>query len=389
MRFLGRLAILTVLAGAALRIDFVVGVGVMMAVVLVSVRWIPALVARRLEVTREAPRRVMWGETIDLTVTARNLGWLPASWVSVVDPVPFDLGTVTTRWVTSLRRYTTKTMERALRARRRGLYRLGPGVVATGDVFGLRRVRAADIPAAVTVVYPKIVAVGKMRLPASGPNAVLAVPMALVDDPTRTVGVRDYVAGDPLRRVHWTASARMGRIQVKEFQPGIERTTVICLDLSRGSFPMASRRTGSELAVTAAASLCFHVVTVERLPVGLRVTGWDPSVGADIEQRIPARSDPAGLVPILESLARVRPAREARLGGLLDPSELGFGTTVVFITGTLDEDRVVALARLRRSGARPSVLEIVPPGGESRWSAALHRFQIPVRAVYREADLAW
>ncbi len=389
MRPLTRLAILTALVGAGLRVDFVLGAASMMAIMLVYVAVIPRTVARRVLVRRVAPRRVLWGETIDLTITAHNRGWLPATWVSIVDPVPFDLGTVTTRWVTSLGAGETKTMARTLEARRRGLYRLGPGVVATGDVFGLRRVRAEDVPTVDTVVYPKIVPVGTAKLPASSPNATLPVRRALTEDPARVVGVRDYVTGDPLRKVHWTATARVGRLQVKQFQPGIERSTVICLDLSRTSFRRSQRRTGSELAVTAAASFCFHGITVERLAVGLRIVGWDPVVGGDVACRIPARTDAGHLIPLLEALARVRPAREAGLRGLLDPSDLGFGTTVVLVTGELDEERVTALVRLRRAGVRPAVVQISSSGETSPWAASLVRFRIPVRSVRREADLRW
>lgn len=388
MRSLVRLAILTAVVAVGLRIDFVLGTALMVALVAAYAWWYPAWAARHLEVSRRAPRRVLWGESIDLTVTSRNRGRLPAPWVSVIDPVPFDLGTVTTRWVTSLRAGETRSMERHLEARRRGRYRLGPGVVATGDLFGLRRARAADVPPVVTVVYPKIVPVGRPRLPASSPLASLPTATSLIEDPDRLVGVRDYLPGDPLRKVHWTATARVGRIQVKQFERGIERTTVLCLDLSRGSFGMATRRAGSELAVTTVASLCVHGVTVEHLAVGLRVVAWDPLAGGDAEQRTPPRADPAHLPSMLEILARVRPARTAGLGGLLEPSELGFGTTVVLVTGNLDETRVLALIRLRRGGARPSVLEI-GASGPSSWAAALDRFRIPVRPVRHEADLTW
>ncbi len=389
MRPLVRLAILTAVVGVGLRIDFVLGAAAMMLVVAAYARWVPAWTADRIEVTRRAPRRVLWGDTIDLTVTAVNRGRLPVPWLTVVDPVPFDLGTVTTRWVTSLAAGETRHMQRRLEARRRGLYRLGPGVVATGDLFGLRRVRARDVPVHRTVVYPRIVAVGRVRLPASSPNASLPARSSLLEDPDRLIGVRDYAAGDPLRRVHWTATARVGRLQVKQFERGIERTTVLCLDLSRGSFGMATRRSGTELAVTAAASLCFHGVTVERLAVGLRVVGWDPLAGTDIEQRTVPRADAAHLAPMLEILARVRPARSARLGRLLDPTDLGFGTTVVLICGTLDEERILALVRLRRAGARPSVLHVVGPEPPSGGAALLERFRIPVRRVRRESDLTW
>jgi uncharacterized protein (DUF58 family) len=48
-------------------------------------------------------------------------------------------------------------------------------------------------------------------------------------------GVRDYVPGDPVRRVHWPSSARRGDLVVKEVEePGAPRL-VVALDLGGGA----------------------------------------------------------------------------------------------------------------------------------------------------------
>jgi uncharacterized protein (DUF58 family) len=56
---------------------------------------------------------------------------------------------------------------------------------------------------------------------------------AAVGDVVR--GVRDYVPGDPVRRVHWPSSARRGDLVVKEVEePGAPRL-VVALDLGGGA----------------------------------------------------------------------------------------------------------------------------------------------------------
>jgi len=56
---------------------------------------------------------------------------------------------------------------------------------------------------------------------------------AAVGDVVR--GVRDYVPGDPVRRVHWASSARRGDLVVKEVEePGAPRL-VVALDLGGGA----------------------------------------------------------------------------------------------------------------------------------------------------------
>jgi len=47
--------------------------------------------------------------------------------------------------------------------------------------------------------------------------------------------VRDYVAGDPIKLVHWAATARMGELMVKELESPVAPTLVLGVDLRGGS----------------------------------------------------------------------------------------------------------------------------------------------------------
>lgn len=63
------------------------------------------------------------------------------------------------------------------------------------------------------------------------------------DDTTR--GVREYVDGDPIRSVHWPATARTGTIMIRELEGPRRPQVVIVADL-RGPDPegVASRAAG-------------------------------------------------------------------------------------------------------------------------------------------------
>lgn len=50
-------------------------------------------------------------------------------------------------------------------------------------------------------------------------------------------GVRDYVPGDPLRQVHWRASARRGELVVKEVDEPVGTELVLVVDLGAGGVP--------------------------------------------------------------------------------------------------------------------------------------------------------
>jgi uncharacterized protein (DUF58 family) len=81
-------------------------------------------------------------------------------------------------------------------------------------------------------------------------------------------GVRDYVPGDPVRRVHWPSTARRGDLVVKEVEePGAPRL-VVALDLGGGG--EAGERAAARAAWYAYEGLRrgYEVVMATAEPVG-------------------------------------------------------------------------------------------------------------------------
>jgi uncharacterized protein (DUF58 family) len=72
-------------------------------------------------------------------------------------------------------------------------------------------------------------------------------------------GLREYKPGDELRRIVWRASARMGKIMVREAEEGITDHITIVLDTDRGSHSWEGDHSESfETGVRAAASLAVR-----------------------------------------------------------------------------------------------------------------------------------
>ena len=53
----------------------------------------------------------------------------------------------------------------------------------------------------------------------------------LFEDPSLFAGVRPYQPGDPLRRIHWKATARVGRPVSRRYDPAREREVLIAVDM--------------------------------------------------------------------------------------------------------------------------------------------------------------
>src|SRR5205814_6712043 len=122
-------------------------------------------------------------------------------------------------------------------------------------------------------VYPKVVPIAALGLPSRFPLGEERSPNRLFSDPHRVAGIRPYVQGDSVRRVHWKATARTGTVQVKTYDPSA--TLRVMLFLNVDTMPMAwfgIRVDLLELAICATASVAAHL-THERYQVGLVANG--------------------------------------------------------------------------------------------------------------------
>ena len=152
-----------------------------------------------------------------------------------------------------------KTLNYQLHFAMRGYYQVGPLVLETGDLFGLhRRFRIVTEPVYI-MVYPKVVPLPGYDLASRRPIGEIRLTHRLFEDPTRIAGVRPYQPGDPLNRVHWTATARTGVLHSKVYDASTIAGATIVLDFHRDSYPAQNEPGRSELAVTTAVALANAV----------------------------------------------------------------------------------------------------------------------------------
>jgi uncharacterized protein (DUF58 family) len=104
---------------------------------------------------------------------------------------------------------------------------------------------------------------------------------------TELFGVREYRAGDPLRRIHWRSSARIGELVVREFEPpGVQTVGIFC-------DPNPPNREVADQVARLAASEAWDCIRG-----GGRVVLWAPG----LEPSLP--SEARSLWALLEWLAR-------------------------------------------------------------------------------------
>lgn len=346
------------LIASLLRLDWVYYLVYVVGGVWVFSHWWMRRSFRKLEVRRSMLYRAFVGERIPVHLHLTNRSWLPLPWLLIEERVPLDLKeTDSYRWVLGVGAKAQLDHLYTLHCKRRGYYAVGPLTLTTGDLFGFTEASWQENEPVYVTVYPQVVSLQKLGLPSRSPFGVLAARQRIFEDPNRMAGVRSYVSGDSMRRIHWKASAHEDTLLVKKFQPAIALNVAIVLDLNRNAYPTSGAIGSSEWAIVVAASVANYVVG-QRQPVGLITNGLD-SVTGKLTAPIPTHQGQGQLISILTALARVQMHEfDQSLAEWLPRqiADLEWGTTLVVVTPQVSEATLWTLHEAYRRGSNVVVL---------------------------------
>ena len=110
--------------------------------------------------------------------------------------------------------------------------------VGASDPLGFFRGQRPCPDAEVALVLPRFASLAGRREPREL-EASMASPRAGYGN--EVFGVREYRAGDSLRRIHWRSSARRGELVVREYEPPGLQTLTILVDPTPQSVPVADQ----------------------------------------------------------------------------------------------------------------------------------------------------
>ncbi len=344
----------------------------------------------QLSVRRQMLHHAFVGEKIPVKLTIDNRSWLPLPWLMVEERVPLDLKEILNyRWVLAVGARGHVEHEYLLACKRRGYYPVGPLSLNTGDLFGFAEASWQEQAPVYVTVYPQVVPLHQLGLPSRSPFGALPSRQRLFEDPNRLAGVRDYMSGDSLRRIHWKASAHEDTLLVKKFLPAIALNVAIVLDLNRHAYPLNGAIGSSEWAIVVAASIASYV-TDQRQPVGLISNGLDSLTG-QVAVPIPTRNGQGHLRTILSTLARIQMHEfEPRLEEWLPRqiADLEWGTTLVVVTPRLDEAGLWMLHHAYRRGSNVVALVCAPQPNLNQIRARAEQLGVTVHRTIWEKDLA-
>ncbi len=357
------LLLFLLLIAILLQVDFVFYLVYVLAGSYLLARWWTGRSLPRLQVRRRFTDHIFPGETSRVEIEIQNTSWWPVPWLRLEESPPLAIAAGPgVRRVVSLRPKERLTVHYDLIGRQRGYYPIGPAAMTVGDLFGFAEVQGRVETLDHLTVYPRVIPLMHVDLTSRAPHGSIASQQRIFADPTRVIGKREYRPGDPLRTIDWKSSAHTHTLQVKQYGPAVSLTSMIFLELSARAYTTQLRYGASEWGIVVAASLAGYLVE-QRQAVGLGCNGVDSLSGVS-RWVIPPRPGRVHLMKLLEWLARVQTADLAPLADWLPTAALGlgWGTTVIIISPTGDEETCRAAHRLLRAGLNPVLVAIEPHG---------------------------
>jgi uncharacterized protein (DUF58 family) len=306
-------------------------------------------------------RRAFPDERVDCTLNVENRKWLPLGWLVIEDEWPNAVGpeqentlseTQRTeqgimRLVLAMRWFHKIQRKISLKFRTRGIYTLGPGKALTGDPFGIFETRNEITSSQRVAVLPKLDPLREIRLKPEDPFGSRKSSRRLFEDTSRPMGVRDYRPDDGFRRIHWPATARVGELQTRVYQPVSGLDLNVCLNVATFTpHWLGVRPNLMEALVSKAASLIYYGYDMG-FRVGLISNGGIAYAGRTF--RVPPGRSPKQLPILLEALAGVTPVVISPFSQFLitQAPHLEYGSTLIIVTGVLTTSLTEALFRLK------------------------------------------
>ncbi len=366
-----------------------------------------ALSIRSLSFMRSARTvRAQVGQIFEERFEVQNLNHFPRVWLEIRDQSTLP-GTDGSRVIIMLRGKQGRSYMARVRLVKRGVFPLGPTVIASGDLFGLFPVERGFPEVDSLLVYPMMVELHGFPNPPGLLPGGEALRRRTHQVTPNAAGVRDYSTGDPLNRIHWLSTARRGRLIVKEFELDPLADVWIFFDADaevQAALPQPELETQGrdlwsrtakiplppsteEYGISAAASLVRDYLKRGRA-VGFVCAG----------QHLTLISPDRGgrqLGKILEALALTRAEGRLPLRALIETQvkHMVRGSTVVLITPSSSNQVALTVDFLLQRGLKPIVVTLDASsfggkGDASELEDSILMLGVPHRMIKNGMDLS-
>ena len=382
-----------------------------LSALLILIAWLSSAFALRgIQVERQARSlRASVGDIFEEHFEVSNTSRIPKLWLEVANQsnMPFATGS---RILTFLRAKQKRIYTARTWLTNRGGFPLGPTTITSGDLFGIFRVSKSFPPTTSLVVLPMLFPVSEFLTPPGLLPGGKAIRRKSIDITPHAAGIREYVPGDPMKRIHWPTSIRREQLMVKEFEQDPQAEVWLFLDTYKSSHVakpgdtyetppiddllLLRRRkvklpaSTLEYSVSITASLAHYFIGQRR------AVGFVSASGRSFKM-IPAERSERQEAKILEELAFLQAESTYTLPGLVTAQlgQLPQGSSAILVTPMIWPELLLGVDSLQRRNLRPVVVLLMSQSFGSRannedLAQSLNERKVPVCRVYCEADLS-
>jgi uncharacterized protein (DUF58 family) len=212
---------------------------------------------KTLRITREFSGRFAVGAETDVNINVQNAGTRPTSLV-IKDEFPPQMKLSGLREA-NLRvdAQSSLTLVYGLTPPKRGRFEFGQIAVRYLSRWNLVWCEAKAGEAAAVKVYPNMRRAREAELKALGARSLVSShrKTSWRGEGREFESLRDYVRGDELRHISWTATARRGKLTTRQYQIERDQTILIAIDGGRLMTARIEQETKLDSAVHAALAL--------------------------------------------------------------------------------------------------------------------------------------
>ena len=234
----------------------------------------------------------------------------------------------------------------------RGYYDLGSVSLTAGDMLGLTKAHKIIDLSVPVLVYPRLLDPENLPVPLSRTLGEIVRQRQLLQDPFLIRGIRPYQPGDPVRDIHWPATARTGEVHVRVHDYTARTRLLVVLNMQSEELQWRDQLSEKDTEVVEYAISLVATLCVQTLQSGLAVgfaTNMPMAGSKESTVMLPADGT-SREEDILSNLARLNIVRTQHFPTLLE-SLTAYSGLDILVLSRYDSDSIqAAITQLRRSG---------------------------------------
>jgi uncharacterized protein (DUF58 family) len=315
-----------------------------LGVIIVSFLWSGRITKKVSAYQRIDQRDYYVDEKLEVNSYIDNDSLLPIPHIEIIDRTEELIsGEMAKPTITSLFPTEREIIHKAITAKYRGLYDLGPIDIATSDALGIITRKRRIFSDTSIKVYPRIHKIEKINLKSMQSYGTLTTKQKAFEDNSIVSDIRKYSPGDSIKRIHWKVSAKKGDLLIKNYEMTGSAATYVFLDFKKNCYKGENIRNLEEKAVEVASSTIFYLLN-NSVSIEMYINSASAyyTKGRDIKE----------LVSFMDIFCEIKTDGNKTMKDVLEKRIrlISKGSTVIVITGDINEEEAIIYGSIKNMG---------------------------------------